>query len=99
MVIYEIKTRQIAYTGKNNGEIRKLLESRNFPDIASLSLGLRDVVSKCWQEEYNNTEEVLANFNNLSYPDRGKVVINLLPGLLLYYFTLLSIAAVIIAVL
>jgi hypothetical protein len=70
MVIYEIKTGQVAYAGKSNGEIRKLLESQNFPDLAPLSSGWCVIISKCWQEGYNNAEEVLADLNNLSHLDR-----------------------------
>jgi hypothetical protein len=89
----------MAYTGKINREIRKSFENRSFPDLASLSPGWRVVISKCWQEGYNNAEEVLTNLNNLSHPDRRKFVINPRPGSLLYYFTRLSAAAVIIVVL
>jgi len=99
MVIYEIKTEQMAYAGKNNGEIRKSLENRRFPDLAPLSPGWRVVVSKCWQEGYNNAEEVLADLNNLSHPDQGRLVISPPPSSLLHYSTRLSAAAVIIVVL
>ena len=33
IIIYEIKIEQMAYAGKNNGEIRKLFENRRFPII------------------------------------------------------------------
>jgi hypothetical protein len=33
MIIYEIKTGQVVYVGKNNSEIRKLFENRRFPDL------------------------------------------------------------------
>ena len=89
----------MAYAGKNNDEIRKLFENRRFPDLAPLSPGWRVVVSKCWQEGYNNAEEVLADLNNLCYSDQGRLVISFSPNLLLYYFTRLSAAAVIIVVL
>ena len=98
MVIYEIKTGQMAYAGKSNGEIRKSLESRHFPDLAPLSLEWRVIVNKCWQEGYNNAEEVLADLNSLSRPDRRKLVISPWPGSLLHYSTRLSAAAVIIVV-
>jgi hypothetical protein len=99
MVIYEIETGQMAYAGRSNGEIRKSLESRSFPDLAPLSPGWRVVVSKCWQEQYNNAEEVLADLNHLSHPDRRKLVISPRPGSLLHYSTRLSAAAVIFVVL
>jgi serine/threonine protein kinase len=98
MVIYKIKTGQMAYTGKNNSEIRKLLASRNFPNLAFLVPGWRVVISKCWQEGYNNVEEILINLNNLFHSDRRKFVISQRPDLLLYYFIRLSAAAAIIVV-
>jgi hypothetical protein len=98
MVIYEIKTGEVAYAGKSNGEIRKSLKSRNFPDLAPLPSGWRVIINKCWQEGYNNAEEVLADLNNLSHPDGGKLVISPQPRSLLYYSTRPSIAAVIIVV-
>ncbi len=70
MVIYEIKMGQVAYAGKSNGEIRKLLESWNFPDLKPLSSGWCVIIRKCWQERYSNAEEVLADLNNLPYLDR-----------------------------
>ena len=94
MVIYEIKTGQMAYAGKSNGEIRKSLGSRHFPDLAPLSLEWRVIVNKCWQEGYNNAEEVLADLNSLSRP-----VISPWPSSLLHYSTRLSAAAVIIVIL
>jgi hypothetical protein len=99
IIIYEIKTGQMAYTGKTNREIRKSLKSRSFPDLAPLSLKWRVIINKCWQEEYNNAEKILADLNNLSHPDRRKFVINPRAGLLLHYFTRFSAAAVIIVVL
>ena len=74
MVIYEIKTGEVAYVGKSDSEIRKSLESQHFPDLAPLSLEWRTIVNKCWQEEYNNAEEVLADLNGLSHSDRRESV-------------------------
>ena len=71
VVMYEIKTGQMVYAGKSNGEIRKSLEGRHFPDLASLPLEWRVIVNKCWQEGYNNAEEVLADPDNLSRPIEG----------------------------
>jgi hypothetical protein len=99
IIIYEIKTGQIAYAGRNNGEIRKSFESRSFPELAFLFSEWRVVVSKCWQKQYNNVEKNLADLNYLSNLNRRKLVISSRSDLLLYYFIRLSVAAVIIVVL
>jgi hypothetical protein len=43
----KLLTGQIAYADKSDGEIRKSLESRNFPDLTPLSSGWRVVVDEC----------------------------------------------------
>lgn len=79
MVIYETKTGQIAYAGKDDREIRKLLKDRKFPELAHLPPAWRNVIGKCWREEYNHAEQILIDLNRLSHPDAKCRVIPPLP--------------------
>jgi hypothetical protein len=99
IIIYEIKTGQIAYTGKNNSEIRKSLKNRRFPDLTPLPPAWRNVIGKYWRKKYNNAEKILIELNHLSQPNPKTRVTNPLPRQLLYYSTRVSAVVVGIVVL
>ncbi|WEW56748.1 hypothetical protein PRK78_002199 [Emydomyces testavorans] len=66
-VLYEIVSGHRLYEGKEDGEIFKLFQQRQFPDTSAISGPLRLVIEKCWRDQYESAEDVKSEFGVFTY--------------------------------
>jgi hypothetical protein len=66
-VLYEISVGHRLYAEKNDGEVYKLFQKREFPDTTRLVGSLRTVIEKCWRDQYSSAEEVKSDLGKRSF--------------------------------
>ncbi len=62
MAIYEIMLWQMPFADLTDGEIERSYANHIFPDVKALPYG--GIVTKCWREEYDCAQDVLAALNS-----------------------------------
>lgn len=58
-LLYEISVGHQLYAGKTSRETQKLLESHEFPDLQSIPTDIREIIKRCWSNEYQSAEEAI----------------------------------------
>ena len=64
-VLYEISVGHRLYADKSDREINQLFQKREFPDLTSLGPQMRDLIQKCWLDQYGDAEEIVRDLGEI----------------------------------